>query len=255
MPLRRARGEDARGAALDWLYAVPGALALEVGVWGPDVEAPPEPGEVTLSDALFGGADRESSLGAGASPCLTDLAWARWLDNTRGGIGFENWHPVTLDDGTSVRIGGWSPFARLNPPEDSLPRALESLPEFVRELARSLPALAIDLEQAKRDDANKEICRIRARVTNEGALSSGLWTTGRRAGTPEPLIAGGCVVELELPPGAQLIAGEAVSHIGRLPGGSSSRQLDWVVLAAPGSVVSITARSAWGLPVVREVQP
>lgn len=250
--LERARGRAAHGAALDWLYAVPGALALEVGVWGPDVEAPPEPGEVALSDALFGAPERPAALGAGTPPSLLDLAWARWLDNTRGGIGFENWHPVTLDDGTRVRIGGWSPFARLNPPADSLPDALAGLPAFVKELARSLPSLALDLDQVERDG---EICRIRARVTNEGALSTGLWPTGRRPGTPSELVSGGCVVELDLPPGAQLLAGEARSALGRLSGGSSSRELSWVVLAAPGSVVSITVRSAWGLPLVREVQP
>jgi hypothetical protein len=234
------------------LYAIPGALSLEVGVWGPSVEAPAQPGDVVLSDALYGGAARPAPLGAGTPPSPADLAWARWLDNTRGGIGFENWHPVTLDDGTQVRIGGWSRFTRLNPPEDSLPRALEGLPAFVGELASALPRLELQLGDVTRDG---EICRIRARVTNHGALSTGLWTTGRRPGTEEALVGGGCMVELELPAGAQLLAGEAHSALGRLPGNSSSKELSWVVLAAQGSVVSISVRSAWSLPLVREVQP
>jgi len=250
--LARARGRASPGAALDWLYTVPGALSLEVGVWGPDVEEPPEPGDVALSDALYGGSERPTPLGAGTPPSLADLAWARWLDNTRGGIGFENWHPVTLDDGTQVRIGGWTSFTRLNPPEDSLPRALEGLDTFVGELANALPRLELELGDVVRDG---EICRIHARVTNHGTLSTGLWTTSRRPGREPDLIGGGCVVELDLPPGAQLLAGEARSALGRLPGSSSSRELSWVVLAAQGSVVSITVRSAWSLPSVREVQP
>ncbi|HUR27846.1 MAG TPA: hypothetical protein VM509_06650, partial [Planctomycetota bacterium] len=79
--LLECRGRERRGAALDWFYCVSGALSVEIAPWGPALDAAPETAPKEKQGA-------ESRGGISAE----DLAWARWLDDTRGGLGFVDWH-------------------------------------------------------------------------------------------------------------------------------------------------------------------
>lgn len=230
-----------RGSAIDWIYAVPGALACEVAAWGPSIEAGPEEAN-TPSDATF-----EQSAVTAPPVSEVDRVWSRWLDDTRGGIGFVDWHPV--DVGSSVRalVGGWEPLSRSNPPESSLPDVLAPMPAFVKRLIDALVELAVEVVDVSREG---EICRVRVRIANRGELASGLWT-GDHAGLMRP----GVRVSLELPPGARLLAGASEVDLGRMSGLSVSDEIEWVILAAPGSVLSVHVDNAWSLPLVSEVKP
>ena len=239
--LRAARGAPAPGAALDWLHAVSGALAIEVAPWGPRVEER----EVNARDAGFQqgpgselGAPR--SLEGRALLGRTESEWARWLDNTRGGLGFVDWQPVELDGGRQGWVGGWEPRTILNPPEDSLATALEGLPEFALELASSLPQLAIEVTHLERD---AELLLLRARVHNQGRLPTGL----ERAG-------GGVRLELDLPAGARLVAGSTSNRLPRLFGGELSREESWVLVTPLDSTVTLTAHADWSESALREVR-
>ena len=248
--LCEAREAERAGAALDWIYAVPGAMCCEVAVWGPSVEKAPDAKGVAVADALFdNGANAERSSGPPpVSP--TDQAWARWLDNTRGGIGFVDWHPVELGDGRRALVGGFEPFSRLNPPAKSLAVTQAGLPAFVQKIASSLPELDLRFDEMKRDG---DVCTLRVRAENKGQLPTGLWTTGRwrsaRASTP------GVLVELVLPQGARLLAGEPRVELGELCGGGASQSVAWIVLAAPGSTLRVKASAPWTSPLEREVKP
>jgi hypothetical protein len=249
-PLAIARGEERPGAALDWFYAVPGALSLEVAVWGPAVEKPAETSGVGLADALFESASRPGGRSSSPPVAASDLAWARWLDNLRGGIGFVEWHPVELGDGRRALVGGWDPGSRRNPPEKSLPTALAGIPDFVTELSAALPLLELRLTETRREG---EVCTIRARIANAGALPTGAWTSGRAvAGSAEPP---GARLEIELPAGARLLTGDASVALGEISGGGTSREVAWIVLAAPSSVLTVRASAPWSVPIAREVKP
>lgn len=249
-PLLVARGGERPGAALDWFYAVPGALALEVAPWGPAVEKSPDATTVGLADALFENAARASGAAHVAPPVSAcDLAWGKWLDNTRGGIGFVDWHPVELGNGRQGQVGGWESFSRPNPPEGSLAAALVGLPEFVLALAAALPVLELRLAEVRRDG---EVCTVRARVANPGALPTGGATSGRAPGSPWGR---GARLEIELPTGARLLAGEARVALGEIAGGGASHEVAWIVLAPAGSVMTLRASAPWTGAIAREVKP
>jgi hypothetical protein len=248
-PLSVARGAETPGAALDWFYAVPGALALEVAPWGPSVEKPAEAPGVGLADALF---ESPRSAGRSTPPPVSalDAAWGRWLDNLHGGIGFVEWHPVDLGDGKTALVGGWEWKSRRNPPEKSLATALAGIPQFVQDLSSALPSLELSLADTRRDG---EVCTVRARLANNGALPTGAWSSGRAlGGRADP---SGARLEIELPAGARLLAGEPSVALGPISGGGASRETSWVVLAAPGSVLTVRATAPWVVPIAREVKP
>jgi hypothetical protein len=250
VPLCDARGAERAGAALDWIYAVPGAVCCEVAAWGPSVEKTSDAKGVAVADALFeNGATGERTSGPPPVSAV-DRAWARWLDNTRGGIGFVDWHPVDLGDGRRGLVGGFEPFSRLNPPVKSLPASQAGLAAFVERAARALPALDLRFDEMRRDG---EVCTLRVRVENKGELPTGLWTTGRWQSTTGTNA--GVVLELALPQGARMLAGEPRVELGELCAGGASRTIAWVVLAAPGSTLKLELSAPWTIPTQREVKP
>lgn len=248
--LSEARGVERPGAALDWMYAVTGAVCCELAAWGPAVEKAPDAKGVAIADALFeNGPNPERSNGPPPVSSV-DQAWARWLDNTRGGIGFIDWHPVEIGDGHQGLVGGFEPFSRLNPPVKSLSASQNGLAAFVHKIASSLPEIDLRLDELRRDG---EVCTLRVRAENKGQLPTGLWTTGRWRGTRDSKP--GVVLELSLPQGARLLAGEPRVDLGELCAGGASRSVAWVVLAAPGSMLRLSLSSAWTSPFEREVKP
>ncbi|HVS19196.1 MAG TPA: hypothetical protein VMT18_11395 [Planctomycetota bacterium] len=240
--LREARGEEVSGAALDWFYAGVGALALEVAPWGPFVEVG---GDVLARDARFA-EGRPRDLDSRPAPSDVDLAWGNWLDDTRGGLGFVEWHPVDVGGGVQALVGGWEPHTQANPPPESLGRALLGIPEFVLSLAAGVPRL--ELRDVRHSRAGN-VVTLHARVKNAGVLPTGL------AGGAGPRGKGELVVALELPPGARLLAGRPEEHLGRLEGGELSRELTWIVLTPEGASLALEARCELALPQRVQVQP
>jgi hypothetical protein len=239
LPLFEPRGGNRRGAALDWFYAVPGALSLEVAAWGPMIEGG---AEVAARDARF---RTERIPGALPDVGVLDRIWSLWLDNTRGGLGFVDWHPVDLAGGRRALVGGWEPRTRLNPPLEMLAPSLLGLPEFVRELAAGRPRLEISAQSER----TGEVCRISARVRNAGLLPT------RLAVSAEGPDSDALTLELNLPPGSRLLAGEPVCRLPRLLGSDLSDDCEWIVLAPVGSAFTLSAKSPWTLAVTREVKP
>ena len=114
LTLAEARRGPYPGAAIDWFYAALGAVAMEIAIWGPDVDAP----ERETVDAKYSRehngrtpAEEASGIENGAPEISgADRGWARWLDETRGGIGFVEWQPVDVGAGRRAWVGGWEPF-------------------------------------------------------------------------------------------------------------------------------------------------
>lgn len=235
LPLCEARGEPWPGALIDWSYAALGALAMEIGVWGPEVQN----GVRAPVDAYYKNGKAEPDKNGGVSP--VEQAWARWLDDTRGGSGFVDWQPIELPGAQGASIGGWERDTIVNPPTDVLPQALRGMDAFVSDLARNLPRLEVDPREPKREG---KVCLVKARVKNLGTLPSGVG----------PGSASAVRLRLELTPGVTLRAGQLETTVGHLPGRGSSDEYSWLLIAPEGSVVSIVVESAWSPPSVREVR-
>jgi hypothetical protein len=222
---------------VDWSYSALGALAMEIGVWGPSVQGAGR-GPV---DAYFrSSAELERDGGPEVAPA--DQAWAQWLDNTRGGIGFVDWQPVELADTAGAWIGGWEPHTCFNPPPDVLPQTVRGLDAFVLDLARNLPRLEVDLREAKRKG---RVCLLRARVKNQGTLPSGVGPSSRSSAVR---------LRLEISTGVSLQAGQLETTLGHLPGKGASEEYTWLLSAPEGSVFRIVVESPWSPPCVREVR-
>jgi hypothetical protein len=234
LALAEARGEPWPGALVDWSYAALGALALEIGVWGPSVQS----GTRGPVDAYFKDSDREG--GTGISP--VEEAWAAWLDDTRGGSGFVDWQPIELPGQPGAWIGGWEPNTITNPPLDVLPQTQRGLAAFVLDLARNLPRLEVDLREAKREG---KVCLIKARVKNQGTLPSGVGPGAQSSAVR---------LRLEVTPGVTLRAGALETNVGHLPGRGTSDEYGWLLIAPEGSVVRIVVESPWSPPSIREVR-
>lgn len=236
LTLFEARGEPWSGSLVDWSYAALGALAMEIGVWGPDVQG----GARGPVDAYFKNGSSESEASSGVSP--VEEAWARWLDDTRGGSGFLDWQPIELPDTTGACIGGWETDTIFNPPFDVLPQAVRGLDAFVLDLARNLPRLEVELRENKRDG---KVSLVKARVKNLGTLPSGVGPGAQTSAVR---------LRLEITPGVTLRAGQLETTIGHLPGRGTSDEYSWLLVAQEGSVLRIVAESAWSPPFVREVR-
>jgi len=244
--LATVHGAPRPGAAVDWFYAALGALSMEIGVWGPDVD---QPDTGPMEGQFRPGGEDEGGTGSSGLPeeldadtaRLVDRSWARWLDEARGGIGFVDWQPVDLEGGRLALIGGWQPYTCINPPAELLPVALHGLDEFVRGLVRGMPQLEVEVEEISREGL---IGTLRVRLRNRGELPSGVGPDGGGYGAR---------LALELPQGASLIAGEEVIELGHLPGQGQSRSFDWLVVAPEESVFRIVVDSRWSRAVVKEV--
>jgi hypothetical protein len=248
--LSEAHGEPRPGAALEWVHEVLGAIGAEVALWGPLVESSASGRSVNLTDARLDEPRPQAESGPPPPPEI-DRAWMHWLDNTRGGIGFTDWHPVELEGGRSALVGGFDPLLRRNPPEKSLGAAIAPSGAFVLECLRALPVLDLRVVECKRDG---DVCTIRARVENKGRLPTALSTSPNWAGSAGTRAAG-LELTLVLPPGARLIVGEERVRLAELQGGASSRELRWVATAPANSVFQIGLASPFTVSLRREVKP
>jgi len=233
LTLLEARGGPRPGAAIDWFYTALGALAMEVAVWGPEVE-----NDVRETvDAQFVRGRDEGGDGATGNereiPSAADTAWARWLDDTLGGLGFVDWHPVDLGDGRQGLVGGWQAETCFNPPEAILPLALNGLDGFALQLAKSLPSLKIEILEQSRDG---RVALIRAQVENGGSLPSGVGPGGAERAAS---------LRLDLPQGVTLLAGELTQSLGHLPGNGASQEFSWLIVSPPESLFQLVVESRW----------
>ena len=238
--------QEPTGRAVDWLASVLPCVALEVAVWGPDVvgvDGRPFKARSTRLGATSRTIDRsKEALDAGRPLTKLDAAWAFWLDDVRGGAGFQDWHPVDLGQGRTGWVGGWEPRTRYNPPAECLHSALEGIPRFVQELSAGLPRLELEVLNIERMG---DLVQIEARVTNRGGLETDLI---RLKG------AGVVTVELGRIDGQSVVAGSLVTTLPRLGPAESSRTLRWMVQSKPGATIEVRATCSTAPTVVREVR-
>jgi hypothetical protein len=136
--------------------------------------------------------------------------------------------------GRTVQVGGFRPFALLNPPPALLDSVIAKQARFVTELAGMLPA--VSLREVRVERVSERVFRVTAQVANSGLLPTNAAIGSR---TRWPLR-----VRVELVPDGQEIAGgRRVQLLDSVRGSGRSTELSWLVVGAPGSNLTLRASS------------
>ena len=211
-----------QGDVLSWMYFDMGRQAFGTYGWVmPEAPADTAKGapKPETPDAL---ADERAAL--------------RWLRANVPGAVVE-WKRVQHPDfpGRVVEVGGFRPYARLNPPAAMLDSVTAKQAAFIGELAGMLPT--ISLREVAVEQVGDRLFRVTAQVANDGYLPTQS-AMGQRARWTRPVR-----VELKTSREQQLAAGRAVQLVASIAGSGRSTELTWLVVAPAGSTVTLEAAS------------
>jgi len=167
-----------------------------------------------------------------------DAKRLRWIDAHADVARFVPWKPFQHPELGAVEIGGFAPYARIEPPPAERAEIARKNVEFLLELGELLPRVRV--VDARAHDLAGGLWEVKAAIENASMLPypSAL---GERTGNVRALR-----VSLTLPKGAQLLAGRNVELVESLNGSGGRHEFRWLVRgAAPSDMrVSIDSDSA-----------
>jgi hypothetical protein len=179
-----------------------------------------------------GGAAAETDTGEGV-----DLRLLQWMDSEKVD-GFVNWTPFTHPTLGSVEIGGFKPYATVNPPAAKITDLGAAHAKFVLYLTSLFARVAIANPEASALGGG--LYRIKADVENSGFLPTAM-AQGVTARSVKPVM-----VQLGVPPESIITGAEKTNFIPALAGSGNRQSFEWVIKGAPGSTVTLKAVSQKG---------
>ncbi len=222
----------------DWIYEHLGQFFWTVEIWAPVKEA-------GVESYHFIDWYREH-------PPEDDLKLIAWSDRELAGEGYITWYPFEHPQLGPVELGGWNKLAVFrNPPAKYLEREVRRFPGWLTWQALTTPRLEVFKTEV--EALGGDTWRVRLAVHNTGYLPS--YVTKRAL---ERKIVRGVIYEIQLAPGAQLVAGRARVEGDQLEGRASKPtlqaflpnqdvtgdrgQCEWTVRAPAGTPVTLVAR-------------
>jgi len=209
------------GDPLSWAYFHMGRFAFGSRVWWPGKaeadtargrRAPtPDPVSAERNDYRFLKANRPDAL----------VEWTAV--------------PGMTINGEAVEVGGFAPFATLNPPGSELDSLAAKHTAFVVELTGLLPAVTVP--RVSVTEISPRVYRVRADVQNDRYLPSNS-ALGVRSRLPMRTR-----VEFTLGRDQTLSSGRRMQFINALRGSGGTETFEWVVVGAPGSTITLTVGS------------
>jgi hypothetical protein len=179
-----------------------------------------------------GGAAAETDTGEGA-----DLRLLQWMDSEKVD-GFVNWTPFTHPTLGNVEIGGFKPYATVNPPAAKIADLGAAHAKFVLYLTSLFARVAIANPEASALGGG--LYRIKADVENAGYFPTAM-AQGVTARAVKPVM-----VQLGVPPESIITGAEKTNFIPALAGSGNRQSFEWVIKGAPGSTVTLKAVSQKG---------
>jgi hypothetical protein len=180
-----------------------------------------------------------------------DLKLMRWNDEKLEGKAFIDWYPFDHPQLGPVEIGGWHTlYAFTNPPPAFLREEIAPHAEWI--LWQALIAPRMEIHSLDARPLGPGHYAVRLVVQNTGWLPSYVTKKALERKAVRPVI-----VEIELPPGAVLETGKVREELGQLEGRAyksaggfgamadptdDRAKVEWVVRAAEGSTLRVTAR-------------
>ncbi len=226
-----------RGGAHDWLYDHLGIVSWTTEFWSPQREAGIE--GYHFIDWL-----RDH-------PPDDDLTLLRWSDEQMGGKAYVDWYAFEHPEIGEVELGGWDivhywfnvPFDRLE---------AEIAPHSELALYHALVSPLLEIRSLEVERLGGESFLLRLVLSNSGWLPTQVTEKALERKAVRPI-----EVELTLPEGARVVAGELKTEAGQLAGRVHQRsatwwgndestsdlaKLEWVVEAPVGTELELEAR-------------
>lgn len=206
------------GDPLSWAYYHMGRFAFGSRVWWPG--RPP-------ADTAAG---RRAPT---PDPIATERNDYRWL-KAHDPSGFVEWKEVAglTIDGKPVEVGGFAPFARLNPAAATLDSLGLQQAGWVLELTRMLPRTQL-AGPVTVTSVGPRVWRLTADVVNTNYLPTNA-AIGARSRLPRRVM-----VELALPTGITLSSGRKQQFIESLRGSGGTQRFEWVVVGDAGATLTL----------------
>ena len=241
--------ESIKGSAHDWLYEHVGVFSWTTEFWAPQREA-------GVEDYKFIEWLRDHTP-------EDDLKLLQWADRELDGKGYVDWYPYEHEQLGPLELGGWDVMmCWANVPFKFLER--EIAPHSDWALFHLLVSPRLEERSLEVEALGDGRHLVRLVLENSGWLPTYVTQKAVDRKAVRPL-----EVELTLPEGARVVAGEPKTEAGQLEGrvhlrsaiwwgtdqGTSDRtKLEWVVEAPAGGTLGIEARHQRAGVVRREIQ-
>ncbi len=251
----QAKGHGAEeGSFQAWIQSHRGLWTLNLVLWSipldekPGEKAGDKPGE--KSEKPADDAKKDDGKKDEEKPKPSDDAKRlKWIDQTPGeSARFVPWKPFDHPELGNVEIGGFAPFATVEPPESERARIAGVELEFLVSLGELLPRVRVAQCTAKELSAG--LWKIEATITNDSFFPYA-GAAARRAETVRPVR-----VTLRAPNSAKVLAGNRQELVTHLDGSGGRKELSWLVLGGPPSnlAIQVDTDSAGTIEVSPEVK-
>jgi len=242
------------GSLLEYAYFQYGVPAFSANLWSLRSEKAPEAGgemkSPGKSDAIPGknpgiqqpGRLRPTARTGGdseASASGWDGEWLDWIDKQNGGKGFAVWTEYDHPQLGMVEIGGFQPYLRVNPPEDTLEELSRSHAEFALYLASRFAEISMDAPVVTRKSSR--LFEVKCMVRNNGAFPYVTAMGERTRRIPPILVRMNFQHDKEM----ELFGGGRRVDIPNLES-KGEKELTWLVISEPGKAVDIVLRARNG---------
>ncbi|MCY4465487.1 MAG: M14 family metallopeptidase [Chloroflexi bacterium] len=237
------------GSLMQWAYDEFGIITFSTELWNPELAA---------------GIQQPAKYQVRARSTEDEITLLAYNDEHLDGAGFIDWQPFEHPQLGLVEIGGWTHmYTFRNPPPRSF-ATTEKARNFLSEtlhsnclftLRHAMTAPLLNIRQLEAERLADDLVKLSALVVNEGFLPTHLTQRALAHGT-----AGAVEIALEAEDCA-LLMGSARQSIGHLAGrdertatwspwlpqwSDTSARIEWLLRAAPGVVVSVTASAQKG---------
>jgi hypothetical protein len=183
--------------------------------------------------AGMGGVD----TGGGDQAQSFDRQTLQWMDKEKID-GFVAWTKVKHPDFGEVEVGGFKPYASVNPPAAKIAELGKSHAEFALYLSSLFSKIAIAKLEAT--DHGSGIFRIKAEVENTGFLPTSLaHSVTARAVKPT-------MVQLQVAPESIISGNQKTNFIQTLAGSGERTKFEWLIKAKAGDNVELKVVSQKG---------
>jgi murein tripeptide amidase MpaA len=228
-----------RGAFDDWLYEHLGVFGWTTEFWSPQRQAGVDIGMRFIEWWKD-------------HPIEDDVKMLEWSDRELGGAAYVDWYAFDHPQLGPVEIGGWDFMSGLgNVPLPLLEREIAPHSDWAVQLALISPRL--ELRSLTAEPVGRGAYSVRLVLHNTGWMPTNVSQKALDRKAVRPL-----EVDLRLPDGARLAAGDAHLELGQLGGrprsistlgwsaanepSSERTRCEWVVEAAAGTPIEIIAR-------------